>query len=221
MVSTGEGRYWQRWGILAGVQAVIFRRLRQWLGLRVYGIHVRPIRPDRDTSLPAGFTYRIFEGKDLEAMLPYIEDSSLGISEAFVRSAFGKGDACDAIFHDGKIVSYTWIAFSPTHDSDGVFVEFRKGDRYGYKALTRPEYRGQHLRRRPQSDDYCHRRGCTHVIGFVDVINRSSLRSSSARGNIRIGYAGYLKRGRLFLPFRSRAVRRRGFRFFIPDLASD
>ena len=133
--------------------------------------------------------------------------------------AFDKGDACDAIFHDGKIVSYTWIAFSPTHDSDGVFIEFRKGDRYGYKALTRPEYRGQHLRRRPQSDEYCHRRGCTHVIAFVDVINRSSLRSAAARGNVRIGYAGYLKRGRVFVPFRSRAVRRRGFRFFIPDPA--
>ena len=219
MVSTGEGRYWHRWGILAGIQAVIFRRLREWLGLRVYGIYVRPILPDRDTSLPPGFTYRIFEGKDLEAMLPYIEDRSLGISEAFVRSAFGKGDACDAIFHDGKIVSYTWIAFNPTHDSDGVFVEFRKGDRYGYKGLTRPEYRGQHLRRRPQSDEFCHRRGCTHVISFVDVINRSSVRSTSARGNVRIGYAGYLKRGGVFLPFRSRAVRHRRFRFFVPDLA--
>lgn len=219
MVSTGERRYWRRWGILAGMHAAILRRLRRWLGLRVYGIYIRPIRPDRDTSLPPGYTYRLFEGKDLEAMLPYIEDPSLGISEAFVRSAFGKGDACDAIFHDGKIVSYTWIAFSPTHDSEGVFVEFRKGDRYGYKAMTRPEYRGKHLRQHPQSDGYCHRRGCTHVIGFVEVTNRSSIRSTSARGNMRIGYAGYLKRGRVFFSFRSPAVRRRGFRFFIPDPA--
>lgn len=219
MVSTGEVRYWRRWGVLAGIQAAILRRLRQWLGLRVYAIVVRPIRADRDASLPPGFTYRIFEAKDLEAMLPYIEDQSLGMSEAFLHTAFGKGDACDAILHDGKIVSYTWIAFTPTHDSDGVFVEFHKGDRYGYKALTRPEYRGRHLRRKPQSDEYCQRRGATHVIGFVDVVNRSSLRSTAARGNVRIGYAGYLKRGRAFLAFRSPAVRRRGFRFFIPDPA--
>jgi hypothetical protein len=217
LIAESEPRYWQRWGLLPGIQAAIFRRLRQWLGLHVYGVHVRPIRPDRDTSLPPGFTYRIFEGKDLEAMLPYIKDPSLGISEDFVRTAFGKGDVCDAIFHDDEIVSYTWISFSPTHHSDGVFIEFRKGDRYGYKALTRSEYRGQHLRRRPQSDEYCHRRGCTHVIGFIDVINRSAIRASYARGNNRIGYAGYLKRGKVFFPFRSPAVRRRGFRFFIPQ----
>ena len=69
----------------------------------------------------------------------------LDLSEAFVRDALEKGDVCPAILRNGAIVSYSWCAFTPTHDEDGVFVHFGGTYRYAYKSFTLPEYRGQHL----------------------------------------------------------------------------
>ena len=79
------------------------------------------------------------------------------MSEEFVRHAFGKGDVCGAVLYDAEIVSYTWVAFTPTHESDGVYVEFAGNYRYSYKGLTLPEFRGRHLRRYYNrfSDAYC------------------------------------------------------------------
>ena len=101
---------------------------------------------------------------------------------------------------------------------EGVYVDFGGNDRYGYKGLTLEEFRGQHLRRYYNrfTDAHCIARGRTHAIAFVDVSNHASIRSTTGMGNRRIGFAGYLKRGPLFIPFRTTAVRRRGFRFFVP-----
>ena len=40
---------------------------------------------------------------------------------------------------------------------------------------------------------------------------------ATAIGNHRVGFAGYLKLGPIFVPFRTRAVREEGFRFFRRD----
>ena len=182
----------------------------------MYGIYLRPLVPGRGPDLPPGYSSRTFDEDDAEALFACADNPALGLTASFVRAALAKGDACDAVLHHGKVVAYDWLAFSATHDSEGVYVDFGKTDRYGYKAFTLPEYRGKHLRRVPRSNDYCIARGVTHVISFVDVTNRSSIRSTIGRGSVRIGFAGYLKRGRVFVPFRTPAVRRRGFRFFVP-----
>lgn len=197
----------------------IYRQLRWRFGLRICGIYVRPLRvdPSPDPVLP-GFTYRIFESSDVDALLACRRRAEMELDEAFVRKAFAKGDACEAIVHDGEIVAFTWFAFTPTHDSEGVHVGFFPGLRYGYHAYTLPEYRGRHWPRicAPARDRYASARGCTHAIAFISVDNVSSIRSATASGNRRIGYAGYLKLGRRFFSFRTFGVRRYGFRFYLP-----
>ena len=194
-------------------------KMRRWLGLRIYGIYARPLAPppDSEPDMPQ-FSHRLFDARDVEALLALAKRPDLEMSETFVRRALAKGDACGVVLHKNQIVSYSWLAFTPTHDSEGVYVDFGGNDRYGYKGLTLEEFRGQHLRRYYNrfTDAHCIARGRTHAIAFVDVSNHASIRSTTGMGNRRIGFAGYLKRGPLFIPFRTTAVRRRGFRFFVP-----
>jgi len=214
-----EPTYRERWGLVAAAHAAFFHCLRRWLGLRVYGIYARPLTPPRgsDPAVP-GFSYRLFEQDEAEALIARVKRPELDLPETFVRHALDKGDVCDAILHDDEVVSYGWSAFTPTHDAEGVYVGFGEKDRYGYKAFTLPEYRGRHLPRvfKPLRDRHCIARGCTHTVAFVAVDNRSSIRATLAQSYRRIGFAGYLKRGPFFWSFRTPGVRRRGFRFFMP-----
>ena len=217
-----EPTYRERWGLVAAVHAAFFRCLRHRLGLRVYGIYARPLAPPKglDHAMPS-FSYRLFEQGEAEALIARAKRHELDLPEIFVRNALAKGDVCDAILHDDAVVSYGWSAFSPTHDSEGVYVGFGEKYRYGYKSFTLPEFRGRHLPRvfKPLRDGYCIARGCTHTVAFVAVDNRSSIRATLAQSYRRIGFAGYLKRGPIFWSFRTPGVRRCGFDFFVPPKA--
>ncbi|MBE7416617.1 MAG: hypothetical protein HS128_02515 [Ideonella sp.] len=214
--SSGEPRR----TVLRRAADYIYDKLRWRLGLRIYGIYARPLQAGSASApiLP-GFTSRRFESADAEALLSCRGRLEEQLGEAFVRAALAKGDACEAILCDGEIVSFSWHAFTPTHESEGVYVDFPKGMRYGYHAHTLPEYRGRHWPRLMTAvrDHYSRTRGATQTFAAIAVINRSSIRSSVGAGNRRVGFAGYLRRGRLFIPFRSPGARRLGIRFFLPD----
>ena len=220
MVEIKQLSYRQRWGLAATLHSVIFSHLRWWFGLRIYGIYSRPLEmsADPEPAMP-GFSFRRFQGGDVEALIEYAKRPGLDMREAFVREALEKGDVCHAIFFEGDIVAYNWSAFTPTQDVDGVFVGFGDNYRYGYKAFTLPEYRGLHLLQafRLVRDRYCMvTHGRTHTIAYVAVDNRSSIHYMTSMGDRRIGFAGYLKRGPIFWPFRTPGARRHGFRFFLP-----
>jgi GNAT superfamily N-acetyltransferase len=166
----------------------------------------------------SGNEVRLFAHGDERSLLAAAQDPELELTERFVRGALGKGDVCAAILVAGQIVSFSWSAFSPTHHRDGVHVSFDSRHRYGYFAFTLPAYRGRHLPRLsvPHRDRYCVARGCTQSISFISIDNRSSIRMATANGSHRIGFAGYLKLGPIFVPFRTPGVRKQGFRFFKP-----
>lgn len=212
--------YRQRWDLLSARCFGVMWRMRNWLGLQVYGIYVRDLmRPSEHApSQVAGFTHRIFEAHEMPELLALIGNPDLDISEAFVRRAFAKGDACDTALMSGQLVSYTWMAFTPTYDAKGVFVSFGDEHRYAYKAYTLPEHRGQRALRlfKTDSDGYCLQRGKTKSISFITIDNQSSIRHATGVGNRRVGFAGYWRVGPAFVPFRTAGVRRERFRFFVP-----
>jgi hypothetical protein len=210
----------ERWGFWAAAQSALMARLRKWLGLRLYGVYTRELGGSISELSPLlpGYTHRIFEAADAPELQALALDSRLELSEDLMRGAFAKADACDAVMCFGKLVSYSWMAFTPTHDAEGVFVDFGPRYRYLYKAFTLPEFRGRHAIRqfKVDSDHYCIQRGRVSTIAFIAVDNRPSIRYSLGMGNRRIGVAGYLKCGRVFVPFRTAGVKRAGFRFFKP-----
>lgn len=220
MNSTKQRSHIERWGIFSAVRFAVAWRLREWLGLRLYGIYTRPLSPTPAES-PAdaqGLSHRLFEPADVDALLAVRADPRLRLDEVFVRSAFAKGDACNAALREGQLIAYSWMAFTPTHDADGVYARFGPGYRYLYKAFTLPEFRGRHALRqfRAYGDGYARQRGCASTIAFIAIDNDASMRSALGSGNRRIGFAGYLKLGSLFIPFRTLPVRAIGFGFFMP-----
>ena len=219
MAVQDEQSYRERWGLAATVRSACLRRLRRWFGLRLYGIYAHAIDAagDPDPVVP-GFSARLFQPGEAEALLGHAKSPALELSDTFVRSALDKGDVCLAVLHDGAIVAYTWCAFTPTHDDDGVFIRFGKNYRYVYKTFTLPEYRGRHLLRpfTPIRDRYCvTTRGCTRSIAYIDLDNHASIRFAIAIGQRRLGTAGYVKWGLIFLPFATPRVRKQGFGFFM------
>lgn len=212
--------YRQRWGLWAALRFGLMWRLRDWLGFYVYGVYLRELMPPSDHTPRevAGFRHRVFEAADMAQLLPFACNPELDLSEAFIRQAFLKGDACNAVLLGDRLVSYHWMAFTPTHDECGVFVDFHSRHRYSYKAFTLPEFRGLRTLRlfMPFSDGYCLSKGRRLSISFIAVDNQASIRHALGMGNRCIGYAGYWRIGSWFLPFRSRGVRQEGFRFFLP-----
>ncbi len=214
-----ELTYRTRWGRLAAIQSAIIQRSRWRLGLYVFGIYWRPLVAPTgpDPSLP-GFSHRMFARGDAEELIACAKRPELGLSETFVRAALGKGDICSATLRNDEIVAFDWSAFSPTEVHEGVFVSFADKDSYGYFSYTLPEFRGNHFSRifTPIKDRHRIARGCTHTIAYVAVDNRSSIRLSIGQGSSRIGFAGFWKRGPIFVPFRTRGVREHGLYFSLP-----
>lgn len=212
--------YRQRWGLLAAVQTAILNRLHDWFGLHIFGLYSRQLNIwEMPKAGVPGFSFRLFVQGEDEALIAHVKRPELGLSPQFIRLALEKGDVCNAILHDGMVVAYSWSAFTPTHVADGVYADFGKKCRYGYKFFTLPEYRGQHLPREFKScrDQYClNVRGCTHSIALVAFDNRSSIHAFQALGNCRVGFAGYLKRGRKFWSFITPGARKLGFDLFLP-----
>lgn len=196
----------------------IVQRLAWSGGLHLYGVFSRPLgtKIEPDPVVP-GYCFRMYQAGEVDTFLADSIRLKPILNEAFAKEAFGKGDVCDAITFNGEIVSFSWSAFSATHDHDGVYVEFDPRHRYAYFGFTLPEFRGNHLPRlfRSSRDRHSISRGCTHSISYISIDNRPSIRSAIGAGSSRIGFAGYFKRGSLFWVFRTGPVRRSGFRFVL------
>lgn len=211
--------YRRRWGLAATIEHSLVQRLARVLGIRLYGIFSRPIGPLSETDpIVPGFNLRVFKPGEKAELMAAGARPELELTARFIDAAFAKGDVCEAILCNGEIVAFSWSAYSPTHDHDGVYVEFPSNARYSYFAYTLPAFRGRHLFRlyKPARDRYSAERGCTTSVSYISVDNRPSITMSLAAGNQRIGSAAYIRKGPVFLMWRSRAVRDAGIRFFIP-----
>jgi len=206
----------ERFGWLPSLFARVMRRLQKRLGVHVCRVRIRtlvadPPRPD----LPAGIDLRVLSRDDL---LRAIEDDTLSLSRGFVEAALERGDVAFGALDGDQLVSYMWRTLTAAPHVDGLWVRVDRPYCYGYKGFTHPGYRGLHLNPAISlfSDAHFLALGYTHNIGFIDVHNLSSLATRKYKGNVAIGYAGYVKWfGRCFT-YRTPSVRRTGFEFFHP-----
>jgi hypothetical protein len=192
----------------------VMRLLRHHLFL--VKVYVRDLHTERKPDSPPGFSARFATREEL---MTAAQNPGLQLEPESIDRALGRGDLCVAAFHGDDLVAYLWRSTTQAPHNDRIWVETRKPYRYGYKSLTLEAYRGQHIPEwlAPTGSDVFTEQGYTWSIGFVETRNFSSRRSEARRGSIAIGHAGYLRLFGKIIPFRTPAVRRAGFRFFVVD----
>ncbi len=207
----------ERFGWPASIFMRLMWRLQYHLGIHVCLVRTRRLRSDApDTKLPPEISLALI---DRDALLRASEDPVLSMTHEFVETALERGDVVFGAFDGDRVVAYMWRTFTAAPHTDGLWVRVSKPYRYGYKAFTHPDYRGQRLNAAISffSDAYFLARGYTYDIGFVDVHNMSSIATRKYKGNVAIGYAGYLNWFGRCLPYRTPRVKRSGFEFFDPS----
>ncbi len=136
----------------------------------------------------------------------------------FLEDALARGDICLAAFHDETMVAFIWRSFTRVPHADGLWVEVEWPYRYGYKAYTKPDFRGQGLSGwlSRLGDEVCLDKGFRYGVGFVETHNYPSIKADLRVGGRMVGYAGYLKLFGKAYPFRTRGVVPHTFRFYHP-----
>jgi hypothetical protein len=202
----------ERWGLFHAIYHGIMRRLRTRLA--VCRVHVRPLSSASTSPEPIeGITVRVATHSELLRGAEQMPDQ---LDAESIAAALGRGDLCVAAFEGCRMVAFVWRSFSTAPYSDGLWVAFEKPYRYGYKAFTRPEYRGRRLQNPIAllTDELCVERGHGYAIGVVDTHNYPSIASDASRGNRLVGFAGYVKVFGRAYPFRSFGARKHRFRFY-------
>lgn len=206
--------HYRTWGLTKALHYWLMEALKRWLFLCVVDLRPLNAKP-KLPSLPAGRSVHVATRPELERLT---DESIYEIRRSFIDAALARGAFCVAAFQDDKIIAYVWRSFCATPHVAGLWVDFGRKYRYGYKAFTHPDFRREGLQHAIAfvADAEAIRQGYTHAIGFAETHNFASLISDAKRGHERVGYAGYLRfRGRVF-PFRTPGAKRHGFRFFVP-----
>jgi hypothetical protein len=201
-------RDWQRWGPLPFFHIRLMVAVKPWFTL--CRVHVREHR----TEAPAAVDCVVRIATRTELMSA-AGDPAMSLRPESIDAALSRGDICVAAFDGNRIVAYVWRSFSTAPHIEGLWVRFDRPYRYGYKALTLPEFRGRHLQDALalSTDALCNERGFTKGVGIVESHNYPSVRSDLRRGNRLAGWAGYFSLFGKVYPFRSPGARKHTFRF--------
>jgi hypothetical protein len=202
-----------RWGVLRSLYYIVMT-LANRIGIFVVVVRTHLIEPEPQypATLP-GLEFRVIRTKEL---LRAGDDPALPLSREFVDAAINRGDFAVGAFDGDVLVAYVWRSRSSAPHIDGLWVSVDKPYGYAYNSFTRPNYRGNRVS--PIlllfSDVEMFELGFTHRTGFVAITNFSSLGASIRSGSQTIGHAGYVDWFKWWFTFRTKAVKKIGFRFF-------
>jgi len=200
----------RRYGWAAYAISRVFARL-QSVGLHLWLVHIRPLEPE--FVIPPEHAAR-FEFRRLahaEALEQSRLNPKLAMTDAFLSSAFARGDICVGAFDGGRLVAYTWRSLDRAPVDGELWLKLVRSDcRYGYKALVLTEYRGQRINKTVRSfyDREMAAMGIKYNVAYIDLHNLASMRAHQGLHRERIGIAGYFRRHRVWATFRTPAVRR-------------
>lgn len=207
----------RRWGWLRSLFMRVMSGLRQYAGIHICRVGVRPLARDTPRPiLPSGIHLRIVRPEEL---LDAADDPDLHMDRDFVRAALARGDMAFGAFEGDRLVGYSWRSFTAAPHFESLWAGVGRPYFCGYKAFTRPSHRGQriHVAVALFSDTFLLDRGYAAEVGLVDVANYASLRTADVLGRRKIGYAGYVKLFGRCIPFRTAAVRKIGLELFEHD----
>lgn len=144
-----------------------------------------------------------------------LENAELDITPAFLESALAREDLCIGAFDEGQMVAYSWVAFNGAPHGADTQVVVPSPFVYIYKSFCLTSHRGRSVMRDVGwvRDRAALERGRTHVIGFIELANASSMRAYAKAGGKSIGLAGVIRLGTTPVTLRTRSVAAVGFRF--------
>ena len=204
----------KNWGLWPTLYVKLINGLKRFLGLHLYGVHAGPHGAGGEMpTLPPDFDLHILAPHEIWG---HVNRPGLDFREPSVAAALARGDVCVGAFNRGQLVAYTWRALrGPVPHTGGWEVTWNPGLVYRYKALTLPEYRGLHINEAlgKTVDGYLAAQGHSMGVAFVETHNLSSMRTLVRKGRRLIGYAGYVQRFGLFVPFRMPGCGQLGFAF--------
>ena len=189
--------------------------LRRYCGLHLLRVLVTPLE-----GLPAVRVQHPqlqYVPLPLEEALRWAADPEMELSAAEVSAAYACGDLIVGAHEDGRPVGCVWFAFGRAPHTDGTWVGVRGDTRYSYRAFIRASHRGRRIAQElyTRASEICPRRGRTRGLVLIYADNAVSLRASISAGRVPVGYVGYLKWGKLVLPFRSPGAKNNGVKLFV------
>lgn len=165
-------------------------------------------------QLPPEVEIRLLDATEIRS---YVDRAGLDLRSDSVDAALARGDVCVGAFVAHQLVSYSWRVFrGPVPHNADWGVIWNPGLVYRYKALTLPEYRGLRINEALAKtvDRHLAKQGHEVGLSFVEMTNVSWMRTLTRKGRRRIGFAGYLQRFGLYIPFRTAGCGSYGFRFY-------
>lgn len=203
-------RQYQRWGFKKAVYSSLMAMLSKWFGIQIAILNTRDFSNASEVpEVPEDYRVKILDEAELQSAS---EQADLDISPEFITQAVADGGYCAGAFHKDQLVSYVWRAYRSTPIHDRLVLNFPAPIRYGYKALTLPEYRGLHLQHAIALYSETHDRaaGYTEHLAFIETHNYPSIISDERRGNQVIGYLVWIDNRFLNWSFVSKSARSRG-----------
>lgn len=184
-------------------------------GLRLFRFYSRRLGTAGRVDLPQGAELRAMSEREVLALCA---NPALDLAAEKVGIAYASGDLCVAARIDGRLAGYCWLAFSPLHHLDGVWVEFGGRTAWIYKSLVLPEDRGRGIAAALYgfADSVCIERRREWSTICVESHNHPSIAAARRAGYTAAGQAGYWLRGAKLFVWRSPAVKRAAVRFYVP-----
>ena len=191
----------------------LMRALARRAGLRVFRFFARPL--DAAAVALPGLALRLLGEAEL---LRACADPELDLREEGIRAAHARGDLCVGALEGETVAGYCWLAFSPVHHLEGVWVRFGPESVWTYKSFVRPSYRGRGIAAALYhfADGLCRERGRSTSILCVEDHNAPSAAAALRAGYAPSGRAAWLRRGQRIRTWYSRAIADKGVRFYCP-----
>ncbi len=143
----------------------------------------------------------------------FADDPGLDLPRRYVDLSIARRNFCVGVLERGQLIAYVWRGFGPAVIVADAHLLLDDVSRFGAKAFTRPEFRGQHLQTPASmlSDQICIDGGYKYAISMIETHNFASLASDRRRGNEIVGYLVTLQfRDRTFV-WRTPGIRRLGY----------
>ena len=198
----------RRWGIRRAFAIQLFSRASPRLILS--NVYLRDLTRPTEHRVDPALTYRVLSEDDLAKAREALPSE---FPERFLKDARARGDLCIGAYDGSRLAAYVWRAYRVARIND-FLIELPAGVRYGYKAYTRPEYRGRHIQTSlvVAMEHVCLQRGVRKSLSFIDVHNYSSIRSNDRREPRWAGRILFLRIGGQQRAWLSPAAKRLGIR---------